>query len=324
MINEEKFKIQADVELGATVAYQDKDKKRPLVLIIMGTGSLDRDGNGGGLKLNLYKDLSDYFVEQGCVCVRYDKRGTHESGGKLKTHTVTNLVNDAKGIIDYCKTLSYVDEDRIIVCGHSEGAMIGTLLTEKTNLDGLILLSGAGMSIKEAMYYQNGRIVQEAENGNGFVNWLIRKTISLDKISQQVEGIFEKADKSKKDMFFYRGSVMPTKYIQEHGSLTGQDYIDKLKIFKGKILAITGTGDIQADYKALENLESFDNIDVFTPEGVNHIIREVDDNNSMLTYMKQYKRLSKTPLHSGTMKKIGTWLKSNFATKQESEEEMIK
>ena len=316
MINEERIKVPAEFSLGTTIAYPDKDEKRPLVLLIAGTGSLDRDGNGSGLKLNLYKDLSDYFVEQGCVCVRYDKRGTHESKGRgaIASMSLTTLVDDAKAIIDYCKELPFVDKDRVIVCGHSEGAMVGTLLTEKMDLDGLILLGGAGVSLREAMYYQNDRIISEAENGTGFTNWLLRKMVNREKVNAQVEAVYDKANKSNKDMFFYRGSFLPTRYVQEHGALRGADYIDKIKAFKGKVLAITGTGDIQADYQVLEGLNDAKNVSVYAPEGVNHILREVDDNNSMLTYMKQYKRLSKQPLDPETLSVVGSWLEDNFAT----------
>ena len=317
MINEERIKVPGDVEIGATIAYPDKEQKRPLVLLIAGTGSLDRDGNGGGIKLNLYKDLSDYFVKQGCVCVRYDKRGTHESKGKLATHTLSNLVLDAKNIIDYAKGLDFVDEDRVIVCGHSEGAMVGTLLTEKMDLDGLILLSGAGMSLRDAQYYQNDRLISEAESGKGFVYWLMRKTANRDKVNQQVDDVYNKANKSNKNMFFYRGAILPTRYIQEHGALTGADFIDKVKAFDGKVLAITGTGDIQADYQAMSGLIGVDNITVRAPEDVNHILRRIDDNNSMLTYMKQYKRLSKQPLNDETLSIISEWLRDNFMEKSE-------
>lgn len=141
----------------------------------------------------------------------------------------------------------------------------------------------------------------------------MRKTANQDKINRQVEGIFEKANKSNRAMFFYSGSIIPTKYMQEHGSLTGADFAEKLKNYNGKVLAITGTGDVQANYKALEQLEGQKHIEIFAPEGVNHILREVDDNNSMLTYMKQYKRLSKTPLHQPTLDKIHTWLTENFS-----------
>ena len=85
MIREERISIVNEVTIGATIAYQDKTHKRPLVLLIMGTGTLDRDGNEFGFKSNMYKELSDMFVEFGCVCVRYDKRGTHESTGNIKT-----------------------------------------------------------------------------------------------------------------------------------------------------------------------------------------------------------------------------------------------
>ena len=318
MINEERIKIQGDIGIGATIAYPDKDKKRPFVLIIGGTGSLDRDGNGG-IKLNIYKDLSDYFVNQGFVCVRYDKRGTHESKVNLVTHTLTNLVGDAKAIIDYAKELPFVDENRVIVCGHSEGAMIGTLLTERADINGLILLGGAGMSLKEAMYYQNEQLMEETKNGKGFTYWLMRKTVKPDQVTKQVEGIFEKANKSNKNMFFYRGSIMPTMYIREHGALSGDNFVEILRKYKGKVLAVTGTADIQADYRALSAFEGVEHIETFAPESVNHVLREVDDNNSILTCMKQYKRLVKHPLNNETMNKIGSWLQDNFSINNQLE-----
>ena len=57
MSKEERIIIPSDIGIGATIAYKDKNEKRPLVFLIMGTGSLDRDGNGLGFKSNLYKDL---------------------------------------------------------------------------------------------------------------------------------------------------------------------------------------------------------------------------------------------------------------------------
>ena len=67
MNKEERVIINGDINIGATIAYKDKSEKQPLVLLIMGTGSLDRDGNGFGFKSNLYKDMSDMFVDLGCV-----------------------------------------------------------------------------------------------------------------------------------------------------------------------------------------------------------------------------------------------------------------
>ena len=74
----------------------------------MGTGKLDRDGNGFGFKSNLYKNMSDMFVSMGYVCVRYDKRGTHQSTGKFNSAGLSDLVADSAKVIDYAKTLLVV------------------------------------------------------------------------------------------------------------------------------------------------------------------------------------------------------------------------
>ena len=110
MINEEKVIISNDINIGATIAYKDKKEKRPLVLLISGTGSLDRDGNNLGFKSNIYKELSNMFVEMGYVCIRYDKRGTHESKGTGLNFGLRDLVNDAANIIHYAKKLDYNKE----------------------------------------------------------------------------------------------------------------------------------------------------------------------------------------------------------------------
>ena len=40
-IKEEKVIIEGENKIGATISYADTSKKRPLVLIIMGTGKTD-------------------------------------------------------------------------------------------------------------------------------------------------------------------------------------------------------------------------------------------------------------------------------------------
>ena len=327
MIKEEKIKIKSDeVELGATVAYNTSEReKMPLILLIAGTGNLDRDGNSKMMKLNLYKDLSDSFVNQGYVCVRYDKRGTHESTGNYSKNSLTNLVDDAKNIIEYCKTLPQVDPNKVIVCGHSEGTMIATLLSEKTKTNGLILLGGAGMSLKEAMHHQNDLILNEAKNGKGFIYWLLRKTAKPETVHKQVDDIYSKAEQCTKDRFFYRGAIFGTKYFQEHNSRTGNDYVEILNNYDGKVLAITGQKDLQADYTALEKLDELQNAETYAPESVNHFLKEVESNdkNSVLNVKKQYKKQSKQPLHKETLECIFNWISKNFTNQKSNNSENL-
>ena len=306
-IIEERVFIQGENRIGATISRPD-DKKRPLVLLIMGTGKLDRDGNMKGFVTDLYKNMSDMFVNMGYVCIRYDKRGTHESSGNFKSAGLSDLVNDSAQVIEYAKKLSYVDENRIIACGHSEGSMIATLLTKQTKLERIILFGGACMCLKSAMEYQNFKMLDEFENKKGFLAWYIKKMINKEKIKKQLTSLYEKAKNAKKDTFFFRGAFIPSKWLKEHGSFTDEDYIKMIEEYNGKVLAITGQSDLQADYTCLDKIAEFENVTTYTPEKANHILKEIDDNNSILTAQKQYKRLAKNPMHEGTQKQIEEFL----------------
>jgi len=309
MINEERITISTDINIGATIAYQDKNEKRPLVLLISGTGSLDRDGNSIRFKSNIYKELSDMFVEMGYVCIRYDKRGTHESKGAGLNFGLSDLVNDAANIIHYAKKLDYVDEEKVVVCGHSEGAMIATLLTKDEDLDlkGIILLSGACMSLKDAMMYQNYLILDQVKDMKGILGWFLRKTIKKESIEQQISDFFLKAEHSKKNVYFYKGSIIPTKYTREHNNLTKEYFIELLKAYKGKILAITGKSDVQADYRVLKEISSLDNVTINTPEQVNHVLRDVDGELNIMNIKKEYKLSFKKPISTKIKNSIKDW-----------------
>ena len=309
MINEERVIISNDINLGATIAYKDKKEKRPLVLLISGTGSLDRDGNNLGFKSNIYKELSNMFVEMGYVCIRYDKRGTHESKGAGLNFGLSDLVNDAANIIHYAKKLDYIDEEKVVVCGHSEGAMIATLLTKNEDLDlkGIILLSGACMSLKDAMMYQNYLVLDQVKDMKGILGWFLRKTLKKESIEKQISDFFLKAEQSKKNVYFYKGSIIPTKYTREHNSLTKEYFIELLKVYKGKILALTGKSDVQADYRVLEEISSFENVTIDTPEQVNHVLRDVDGESRIMDIKKEYKLSFKKPISSKIRDSIKDW-----------------
>ena len=290
------------------MAYIDDNKKRPLVLLIMGTGKLDRDGNQKGFKTDLYKNLSDMFVKFGYNCIRYDKRGTHESTGSFKKAGLSDFVNDSAKVIEYAKKLPYVDENRIIACGHSEGAMVATLLTKQEKLEKIILLGGACLCLKSAMEYQNFKLIDEFENKKGILAWYIKKLVNKEKIQKQLTSLYEKAKNAKRDTFFFRGAFLPTKWMKEHGKLTNEDFVKMIEEYNGKVLAITGKSDLQADYTCLDKITEFENVTTFAPDNVNHIMREIGDNNSILNVQKQYRRLAKNPVHKGTQEQIKVFL----------------
>ena len=307
-IREKKITIQGEYPIGATITYEDENRRSPAVVIIMGTGKLDRDGNGFGFHSNIYKELAHTFAECGYVSARYDKRGTHGSGGSFNSAGLSDLISDAISVIRYLKSLPYVDENRILVCGHSEGAMIATLVTEKEDTAGLILLGGAGMCIKEALCYQNRLMAEELPSIKGLTGAILRKSFDLKKQLAVIDDMFRKSTETTKEKVYVKGAGMPAKWLREHGAYTSEDFAEILKRYKKPVLAITGKADFQADYHRLEAFRSESNIRCFAPEGLTHILRVNEGKNSLLNAKKTYRKLMKEPLDAELIRTIKDWL----------------
>jgi len=307
-LKEDKVSISGTVSIGATVSYTDKNRISPAIVLIMGTGKTDRDGNEKGFCTDLYKNFAALFASYGFVCVRYDKRGTYQSEGNYKTAGLSDLTDDAVSVIKYVKSLSFVDETRVIVCGHSEGAMIATLLTRQEETAGLLLFGGAAICMKDALLCQNRLAAEEFQKKKGLLGMLLRSQTSQEKTNAKVDAMFQKCVVANKDSVFFGGTMLNTKWVREHHSYTSKDYVAMLKQYGKPVLAVTGTADISADYKRLAALADVPFTEVFTPQRINHILREIDDDNSLMTVKKQYKRLAKQPIHNATEQKIKEWL----------------
>ena len=308
-LKEEHITISGTVSIGATVTYTDKNTLSPAIVIIMGTGKTDRDGNEKGFRTNLYKQFAEFFAALGFVCVRYDKRGTFQSTGNFNTAGLHDLTDDTISVIRYAKSLPYVDETKVLVCGHSEGAMIATLLSAKEDTAGLLLWGGAAICMKDALLYQNYLAAEEFAKKKGLLGMLLRSQTSQEKTDAKVEAMFQKCVSAEKDRVFFGGAMLNAKWIKEHASYCSDDYVALLKQYGKPILSITGTADISTDYRRLSALREIPNAECFTPQNVNHILREIDDDNSIMNVKKQNGRLAAQPIHSATERCIKDWLK---------------
>lgn len=308
VMKEKEVTIKGNISIGATVSYSDDTNRYPAVVLIMGTGKTDRDGNEKGFKTDLYKNFAKMFVEFGCVCVRYDKRGTYQTKGNFDTAGLSDLVDDAISVIRYIKSLPYVDETKIIVCGHSEGAMIATLLSSNEDTAGLLLLGGAATCMKDALLYQNHLAAEEFAKKKGLLGMLLRSQTTQERTDAKVEAMFQKCVSAKKERVFFGGAMLNAKWVKEHASHSSEDYVTLLGQYGKPILAVTGTADISTDYRRLSALQGIPLAESYTPANVNHILREIDDDNSVMTVKKQYGRLAVQRVHDATEQKIRKWI----------------
>lgn len=101
----------------------DKNSGKKYPVIIMSHGVLG-DRNQG----ELFSGLADKLYDKGVVTVRFDFDGYGKSDGKLVNNSIKTEVNDLKSVIQYVKTLDYVDTKQLNLVGFSMGGAATSLV----------------------------------------------------------------------------------------------------------------------------------------------------------------------------------------------------
>lgn len=127
--------------LSGTVCLPDDHRRFPLVLMVHGSGPLDRDENMKGQRLDVFNTIAHCLAREGIASLRYDKRGCGRSSGDYYAAGIADLVNDAVRWFDALSQRTFVTADRIFALGHSEGCIIVPQVSlRRPAVAGLILL----------------------------------------------------------------------------------------------------------------------------------------------------------------------------------------
>lgn len=112
----------------------------PAVVLVPGTGPVDRDETVSGVPL--FRQLAWALADRGFVVARYDKRGHGQSGGRAESATLRDYAEDARAMVRHVQRRGDVDHDRIVAVGYGEGGWIGLLAARRENrIKGLALLA---------------------------------------------------------------------------------------------------------------------------------------------------------------------------------------
>lgn len=125
----------------------------PAVLLVPGTGLVDRDENLNGIPI--FGQLAAGLADAGYLVVRYDKRGVGQSGGRPESAGLEQYSDDVRTMVEYLERRNDVNDDRIIVLGHGEGGWIALLAAARENeIDALALLAVPGTSGTDLIFEQ--------------------------------------------------------------------------------------------------------------------------------------------------------------------------
>jgi pimeloyl-ACP methyl ester carboxylesterase len=104
-------------------------------LIISGSGSTDRNGNSPGLSMNTNLNLAIALAQDGIPSLRYDKLGSGQTG--LGTHADASGIDyelfaqEARDAAAFLAEQPGVDPSKLILVGHSEGALFALVLAQE-------------------------------------------------------------------------------------------------------------------------------------------------------------------------------------------------
>ncbi|MDQ0232076.1 pimeloyl-ACP methyl ester carboxylesterase [Metabacillus malikii] len=300
--------IHGTYPLSATLTIPEESTSTyPAILFISGSGKGDRDGNLKNMPMNIYKDLADFLTSKGFITLRYDKRGIGNSGGKFIETGVNDFIDDAVDGLKYLEAHPKVDANRILILGHSEGALIAPAVNQRKAVSGLILLAGAAEPNKDLLPRQNEMAFAELNQKKGLQGWMFRTFKLADKARKQNKKIFAKIANSNKDVMRIQGFKQNAKWLRELYTFNTCDY---LKDVTCPVLAITGDKDIQVppDHaKLIAEMVKGDAEWEIIPN-MNHIFRKYEGQHAMLTLIKEYKKQVHEPIDEDLLKRLDTWL----------------
>ena len=135
----------AGVTLAGTLTVPPGAGPFPAVVLIAGSGRVDRDETGFGHKIFLL--LADTLTRRGIAVLRYDKRGVSKSTGSYALATTADFAADADAAVNFLKTQAGINPKKIGLLGHSEGGVIAPLVASEHPADVafVVLLAGPGM-----------------------------------------------------------------------------------------------------------------------------------------------------------------------------------
>lgn len=116
--------------------------RHPAVLLVGGTSPADRDETIGGLPV--FAQLARRLADSGSVVLRYDRRGTGQSGGRTETATLSDYADDAAAAIKWLADHDDVDKRHVVIAGLMDGAPVALLAAAASKqIDGIVTIDAA-------------------------------------------------------------------------------------------------------------------------------------------------------------------------------------
>jgi pimeloyl-ACP methyl ester carboxylesterase len=151
------FNLGATLTTPATVAGR---LRYPAVLLVGGASPADRDQVIDGVPV--FAQLARSLAESGHIVVRYDRRGTGQSGGRTDSATLADYADDVNAAIKWLIRRDDIDKQRVVIVGHMDGGPVALLAAAANkDIDGVVTIDAAGTSGADMILLQQQKLLDE-------------------------------------------------------------------------------------------------------------------------------------------------------------------
>ncbi|WP_459209759.1 alpha/beta hydrolase family protein [Aquimarina rhabdastrellae] len=261
-----------NITLAGTLTLPKNVKKPAVAILISGSGPQNRNEELLGHKPFLV--LADHLTRNGIAVLRYDDRGTSESKGDFATATSYDFATDVEAAMEYLKTRTDIDANKIGLIGHSEGGMIAPIVASTNkNVAFVVMLAGLGATGEEVLLTQANKNIEMLGASQDVIDFNTSYTNKIYKVTRNFKGeslkkelakIFKEMGENAPEMF---KSELSEAGIKRRIELFSSDWMLGLLNYNPQkylskvtcpILAINGEKDVQVDAKA--NLNGIETI----------------------------------------------------------------
>jgi len=293
-----------NAKLFGTLCLPDESGPFPVVLMVHGSGDIDRNENTKTQKLNIFNTIAHSLANDGVASFRYDKRGIGSSTGDFYTTGHFQLVEDAARCLEYLFENQQCDCNSVFLLGHSEGTVIVPRLSQRYDkVAGIILIAPFVDNLESIMMKQANTIKLAARELTGFKKIYINLFLFLfDPVKAQTK-VIKKIKSTSKTTIYSMFQKIPAKWLRELISLDPPEIYSSVTCSS---LIVGGSKDIQCepgDVKIIRELVK-GSVESHIIENMSHILRLESGKPSMFNYPD----LIKKPIDSNVLGLIGSWV----------------
>jgi hypothetical protein len=231
--------VPGSPQLAGTLALPDGGGPFPTVLLASGSGPLDRDSNHRRMRFDVGRQLAAARAAGGLASYRYDKRGVGASPGDWRAAGLHDNADDLARALSAVAARPEVDADRVVLAGHSEGALLAAAVAARgVPVRGVVLLAGSATPGEELLRWQAAQI---APTLPAFVRGILR-LLGTD-LEKKVAANHRKIMATTTDVARIDGARVNARW---HREFMAHDPRADLRRLTVPVLAITGAKDLQA------------------------------------------------------------------------------